>query len=124
MHVLAKKILPNSGDRDRRREIVQEPLQPLLAQTVHYPCLRFLQEGKRLRQHLLSLRGESDLPLAATRSDLDLNESLHGERMQILKPSTVEHPSHDVALSHGKARHRSPAAVTASRHLSKMFVTV
>jgi len=33
-------------------------------------------------------------------------------------------PTHAGALSHGHARHRSPAAVTASRHLSKILVTV
>jgi hypothetical protein len=33
-------------------------------------------------------------------------------------------PTHDVALAPGHARHLSPAAATASRRLSKIFVTV
>lgn len=33
-------------------------------------------------------------------------------------------PTHAGALAHGHARHRSPAAVTASRHLSNISVTV
>jgi hypothetical protein len=33
-------------------------------------------------------------------------------------------PTHAGALSHGHARQLAPAAVTASRHLSKIFVTV
>jgi hypothetical protein len=32
--------------------------------------------------------------------------------------------THDLALSHGKARHLSPVIVTVSRHLSKIFVTL
>jgi hypothetical protein len=92
MHILAKKTFTDSGDRARRREILQEPLQPLLAKTMRDPRLCFLPERTRLRQPLLSLWGESDLPLAAIRADLDLNELLLGESMQLPKPSSVGKP--------------------------------
>jgi hypothetical protein len=56
-----------------------------------YPRLRFLPEGKRLRQHLLALRGEGDLPLAAIRANLDLDEPLFGKRLQIPRQGSPVH---------------------------------